>query len=135
VRWLRGRGIEGLAVAPGEPPPAVPDSAVLLGITLAFEPVLPRGKRRGSAQAPPPAGALFTPPPGDRAERLLSRSGLCGARLRDWRISEQGTAIQLGHGTCRELLHLAQGLQERVQRERGVALETRLPVVGSEATG
>ncbi len=133
MRWLRGRKVEAVEVAPGEPLPEIPGTAVLLEVALRPEIVVPKGRRRPRLLPPPPAGALFRTADGQPADAVIGRAGLGGSRLRSWRLTPTGGLVQLGGGSCKDVLLLAQGLQERVERERGVALQTRLPIVGSDA--
>lgn len=132
MRVLRGRKIERVEVPPGEPVPELGGSAVLLEVALRPELVVQKGRRRPKLVPPPAPGELFQTPDGEPAARFFGRAKLGGARLRSWRLLPTGTVIQLGGGTCKDVLLLAQGLQERLEKERGVTLQTRLPVVGSE---
>ncbi len=133
LRWLRGRKVEQVDVPLGEPIPEVPATAALLEVALRPEVTVQKGRRKPRLVPPPHAGALFQTADGQPAEGVIGRSGLGGARLRSWRMTPAGSVIQLGGGTCKDVLLLAQGLQERVEKERGVALQTRLPIVGVEA--
>ena len=130
VRYLTGRRIEEVAVPADEPPPALPSTAVLIAVGLDPQPAA-----RGTLPPPARAGVLFSVVDGEGVEALLRVAGLTGARLRSWRVSsvEPGTVIQLGGGSCRDVLLLAQGLRERVEKEQGVALEHRLPIIGTDA--
>lgn len=133
VRWFRGRRFEEIAVPAGEAPPEIPATAVLVAVALSPEPRMINPRRRFQADPPPFAGALFTPPDGDAVGRLLGRAGLGTARLRSWQLTPAGTVVQLGGGSCRDVLLLAQGLTERIEKERGVSLQPRLAVFGTDA--
>lgn len=131
LRWQVGRRVETVEVAPGEAPPELPKTAVLLELALRPELTVPKGRRKPRIVAPLPAGSLFAAPDGEAAD-VLRRAGLGGSRLRSWRLTREGLIVQLGGGSCKDVLLFAQGLQERVERERGVTLTTRLPIVGVE---
>lgn len=110
-------------------PPAIGDTSILLGITL----------RRASAShtwltPPNRPGTLFVDIPDTTVAKELNRSGVLGTRLRKWRLShtEPGTIVHLGGSTFKDLQMLIQGIRMRVEKTRGVALETRIPVLGNE---
>ena len=127
LRWLKGRRIIEHRVDPGADIPALKPSEIPLDVRLDAE-----FSRRHRLRPPPRTGQLFTAPRGAAVADLLRRSGLCGARLRSWRLSdvEPGTVVQIGRGTCRDVELLARGVVERVQRTRGVELSFRIPVIG-----
>jgi UDP-N-acetylmuramate dehydrogenase len=130
LRWWSGRSIHTEKIAPGTPLPTVPPSAILVDLCLENN-----GQPSKLLRRPPPRpGALFDAPDGGKAAGELDRSHLGGARLRSWRLSEvePGVAVNLGGGTAKDLLLLMQGVQARVESERGVSLKARLPVVGAE---
>lgn len=135
LRWTNGRKVEEVEVVPGEPIPDVPKTSVLVAVALRLAPDMGKLRRRFSTDAPPAAGALLAASDGLPVADVLQATGLLGTRLRHWRLSavEPGTLVHLGGGTCKDVLLLANGLIERAQRERGVALNTRLPVLGTDA--
>lgn len=135
LRWTNGRKVEQVEVAPGEPLPEWPKSAVLVAVALRTEPAMGKLRRRFQADPPPAAGALLSATDGLPVGDVLNATGLLGARLRHWRLSavEPGTVVHLGGGNCKDVLLLANGLIERAHRERGVALNTRLPIMGTES--
>lgn len=130
IRLLRGRRIEELTLEPGEDLPTIPPTAVILEVALAPEVTLLKGRRKPRLPEPPPPASLFNATDDLPVSAMLARAGVGNARLRSWRLSSSGTVIQLGGGTCKDVLLLASGLADRVQRERGVELKTRLNIVG-----
>ncbi len=88
-------------------------------------------------KSPPHPAMLFGDPAHDTAARVLVKAGIVGTRFRDWRLSitEPGAIVQLGLGTSEDLALLVKAVQHQVDRERGVELEPRIPIVGERATG
>lgn len=134
VRWLRGRSVESHAIAPSDPPPALPDTAVLVDITL--RPGLLASRALGRV-GPAPCGLLFADPPptrggGRSAGEVLDDFRLTGTRLRAWKLAAEtpGRVVNLGGGTARDLMMLAKGVSARCEQLLGLPLELRLPVVG-----
>ena len=87
------------------------------------------------ANRPPPApGAIFHEVDHTTVGMELDRAGLSGTRLRRWRISRivPGTVVQLGGGSCRDLMLLVQGARHQVEKTRGVKLKTAIPLLGNE---
>ena len=129
VRIARGGRVQTLTWEDNAEPPAIGDTSILLGITL----------RRASAShtwltPPNRPGTLFVDIPDTTVAKELNRSGVLGTRLRKWRLShtEPGTIVHLGGSTFKDLQMLIQGIRMRVEKTRGVALETRIPVLGNE---
>lgn len=123
VRWWKGRRVEAVPVC-GEVP-ELPGTAVPIDVI-----VVPRGRVR-----PRPApGVLFEGQSGDRATEL-DRAGLGEARLRAWRLAPGGAMVNLGGGTCADLLALAQGVGDRVERLRGARLRLHPPILGAQVLG
>lgn len=133
IRLLRGRRVEELSFEPGEELVELPTTSVILEVALATEPTIIKGRRKPRLPAAHPPASLFSPVDELPVSAVLARAGVGNARLRAWRLSASGTVIQLGGGTCKDVLLLASGLADRVQRERGVELKTRLSVVGVDA--
>ncbi len=113
----------------GEPPPRLGDTTVLTSITL----------RRVSAarswlNAPHPAGTLFSEVDNTNVAKELRKAGVLGTRLRRWRLSmtAPGTVVHLGGGSFNDLQMLVKGIRMRVEKTRGVSLQTRIPVLGNE---
>lgn len=134
VRWLRGRSIESHDIALADPLPTMPDTAVLVDITL--RPGLLASRALGRV-GPAPSGLLFSDPPvarggGRSAGEILDDARLTGTRLREWRLAPEapGRVINLGGGTARDLIMLAKGVSARCEQLLGLPLELRLPVVG-----
>jgi UDP-N-acetylenolpyruvoylglucosamine reductase len=88
-------------------------------------------------KSPPSPAALFGDPAHDTAARVLVKTGIVGTRFKDWRLSsaEPGALVQLGEGTSEDLALLVKAVQHQVDRDRGVTLEQRIPIVGDRATG
>lgn len=134
ISWLRGRRVERVEIGPAEAPPEIPKTAIPLALALRTAPEVVRGRRRPWLERPVVPGALFVSPKGEDLGVLLSDSNLAGTRLRSWRLSPHapGAVVQLGGGSCKDVLLLAQGLQERVERSLGVTLKPRLPILGTD---
>jgi UDP-N-acetylmuramate dehydrogenase len=128
LRRIRGGRIESMVIAADEPVPEVVAPVVPLAVGLSIG----RPKR-----SPPRPAMLFGDPAHDTAARVLVKAGIVGTRFRDWRLSiaEPGSIVQLGDGTCEDLALLVKAVQHQVDRERGVELEPRIPVVGDRASG
>jgi UDP-N-acetylenolpyruvoylglucosamine reductase len=129
VQVMRSQGPTTLNWADDGPPPKVGDTSVLSNITL----------RRVSAarswlMRPIAAGQIFEDVQDSSVEKELTRSGVLGTRLRRWRLSSTapGTIVHLGGGTFSDLQMLVKGVRMRVEKTRGVTLQTRIPVLGNE---
>lgn len=134
IRWLRGRSVESHDVAVHDPLPAMPDTAILVDITL--RPGLLSSRALGRV-GPAPTGLLFSDPPvarggGRSAGEILDDARLLGTRLRAWRLASEapGRVVNQGEGTARDLLMLAKGVAARAEQVLGLPLEVRLPIVG-----
>jgi len=110
-------------------PPRLGDTTVLTSITL----------RRASASrswlsGPLPAGTLFSEVDDSSVAKELDKAGVLGTRLRRWRLSTTvpGTVVHLGGGSFSDLQLLVKGIRMRVEKTRGVSLQTRIPVLGNE---
>ena len=129
VKVMRTQGATTLSWAAEGPPPKVGETSVLCSITL---------RRVSAARSwltqPTPAGQLFQDVVDSSVARELTRSGVIGTRLRRWRLSPTapGTVVQLGGGTFSDLQMLIKGIRMRVEKTRGVSLQTRIPVLGNE---
>jgi len=110
-------------------PPRLGETTVLTSVTL----------RRVSASrawlsGPRPVGTLFSEVDDSSVAKELDKAGVLGTRLRRWRLSttEPGTVVHLGGGSFNDLQLLVKGIRMRVEKTRGVSLETRIPVLGNE---
>ena len=83
----------------------------------------------------PSAGSVFKNLPGMPAGRLIEELGLKGRRLGDVQISKKHAnfMINKGQGTASDMLKLIRLVQETVQKERGLFLETEIVVIGEES--
>jgi len=131
LSWYKGRGVERLVVPESAAPPSSPPSAVLLDIELPLT-----GRRIRTRRSPPPCGTLFADDGPVPSTPQLRAAGLLGTRLRAWRMAETepGTLVNRGGGDCDSALLLARGMSEHARRVRGVDLQIRIPVVGSESS-
>ena len=129
VDVLRGGRVQQMEWPMEGPPPSWGEQTVLLRVHLRRA-LGARQWRKG----PSPAGKLFSDPQDSALAKELNRAGVLGTRLRRWRLSptEPGTVIQLGGGTYKDLQMLVKGLRIRVEKTRGLTLETRIPVLGNE---
>jgi UDP-N-acetylmuramate dehydrogenase len=114
---------------PSDGAPRLGDATVLLSITL----------RRVSAArswlaGPDRSGTLFGAVADTTVARELEKAGVLGTRLRRWRLSvtQPGAVVHLGGGTFSDLQMLVKGIKMRVEKTRGITLETRIPVLGNE---
>jgi UDP-N-acetylmuramate dehydrogenase len=78
-------------------------------------------------------GSVFTNPPGDHAARLVEASGLKGFRIGDASVSEKHAnfIINHGHATSADLEQLIGHVQETVERQYGVRLNTEVRIMGA----
>lgn len=135
VRWFKGRGISELPVEEHSTPPEATRTALVLSVDVGPGLLLYDGV---DGPLPPRAGTLFADPEvaGRRrsAGSLLVENDIPGARLRDWRLSmdDPGLVVNLGQGTARDLALLAQGVSARLEKSRGIKLETRIPLRGQD---
>ena len=128
VRVLRGGRIVELEWPDEGPIPSIGETTIVTSVTL----------RRASASrrwltAPPAPGTLFADVDHAIVANELHRAGVLGTRLRSWRLSrvEPGTVVHLGTGTFTDLSLLIKGVKVRVEKTRGVRLEPRIPILGT----
>jgi UDP-N-acetylmuramate dehydrogenase len=114
---------------PEDGPPKLSDATILLSLTL----------RRATASrrwltGPKPPGVLFADEANTAIGKELERAGVLGTRLRSWRMSteEPGRVVQLGGGSFNDLQMLIKSIRMRVEKSRGITLQPRIPVLGSE---
>lgn len=83
----------------------------------------------------PSAGSTFKRPEGYFAGKLIQDAGLAGYRIGDAQVSEKhcGFVINRGNATAIEILQLIFDVQEKVQKEFGVKLETEVRILGEDA--
>ena len=111
------------------PPPRIGESSIITSITM---------RRAAAARSwlvrPRDAGQLFEEVDDSSVGKELLRSGVLGTRLRRWRLSATapGTVVHLGGGTFSDLQMLIKGIRVRVEKSRGVTLQTQIPVIGHE---
>jgi UDP-N-acetylenolpyruvoylglucosamine reductase len=135
VRWFRGRTTDDVTVEESSDPPEIPRTAVLLSVDIGPGLLLFDGV---DGPLPPRAGRLFDDPDlGGRRRAvadILVSADIPGSRLRDWRLSreEPGLVVNLGAGTARDLHLLAQGVSARLEKSRGIKLETRISIHGRD---
>lgn len=79
----------------------------------------------------PSAGSVFKRPAGYFAGQLIEQVGLKGYIVGDAQVSEKhaGFIINRGSATCTDIVHLIELIQEKVQKETGVALECEIRVL------
>lgn len=128
LQVLRGGRVVDLSWNDTELPPKMGDSTVLLSITM----------RRATASrtwlTPPPSpGTLFQNVNDAVIGKELHKAGVLGTRLRSWRLStvEPGTIVHLGRGSFQDLAMLLKGVKVRVEKTRGITLEPRIPILGT----
>jgi UDP-N-acetylmuramate dehydrogenase len=126
---LRGGRIVQMQWPTDGPAPALGENSILLRIHLRRA-LAARHWRIGPART----GTLFADPKDSSSAKELTRAGVLGTRLRRWRLSqtEPGTVVHLGGGSFKDLQMLVKGLRMRVEKTRGLTLETRIPVLGNE---
>jgi UDP-N-acetylmuramate dehydrogenase len=80
-------------------------------------------------------GSVFTNPPGDHAARLVEASGLKGYRIGDASVSEKHANFIINHGnaTADDLERLIGYVQDTVERQHGVRLQTEVRILGVHA--
>ncbi|MGH8139556.1 MAG: UDP-N-acetylmuramate dehydrogenase [Steroidobacteraceae bacterium] len=78
-------------------------------------------------------GSVFTNPPGDHAARLVEAAGLKGYRVGDASVSQKHANFIINHGqaTSADLEELIGHVQETVERQHGVRLNTEVRIMGA----
>jgi len=129
ISVLQGGRVQAFPVSEDDGWPALAKTAIPLGITL-----MRRPPPRVEILPPPPPGALFGSVLDSTPGRELERAGVSGTRLRRWRLAriEPGSLVQLGGGSCKDLMMLVSGIRQRVEKTRGAKLEVRIPLLGNE---
>ena len=92
--------------------------------------------RRGATQPTqqPSCGSVFRNPPGDHAARLIESAGLKGRSIGGACVSEKHAnfIINTGTATATDLESLIVLVQETVERQHGIRLQTEVRIVGEE---
>ncbi len=80
----------------------------------------------------PSAGSAFKRPQGAFAAALIEECGLKGFRVGDAQVSEKhaGFLVNRGSATCGEMLAVMERVRETVLREKGIALESEIRLLG-----
>ena len=91
-------------------------------------------KRRTSQPRESSAGCIFKNPAAVPAGKLVDELGLKGARIGGAKVSEVhgNFVVNDGGATAADVLGLIAKVKESAQRERGIALETEVQIVGEE---
>jgi UDP-N-acetylmuramate dehydrogenase len=78
-------------------------------------------------------GSVFTNPPGDHAARLIEASGLKGYRIGDASVSQKHANFIINHGqaTAADVERLIVHVQETVERDHRVRLNTEVRIMGA----
>ncbi len=91
-------------------------------------------KRRTSQPRESSAGCIFKNPGTIPAGKLVEELGLKGSRIGGAMVSEihGNFIVNDGQATAADVLALIARVKETAQRERGIALETEVQIVGEE---
>ena len=83
----------------------------------------------------PNAGSVFRNPPGDHAARLIESCGLKGLRLGGAEVSTRHAnfIVNTGGASAAHIEALIARVRDTVLRERGVALEAEVRILGEES--
>ena len=82
----------------------------------------------------PSAGSIFKRPEGHFAGKLIEDSGLKGYTIGGAQVStlHAGFIVNVGNATAKDILELIKYIQDVVNRDYGVELETEVKVVGED---
>ncbi|MBQ8298942.1 MAG: UDP-N-acetylmuramate dehydrogenase [Clostridia bacterium] len=82
----------------------------------------------------PSAGSVFKRPEGFFAGKLIEDSGLKGYRIGGAEVStlHAGFIVNAGGATSKDILDLIKHIQETVQKNYGVMLETEVKIIGED---
>ena len=127
LRWLSGKGIVEKHYEKGVLPCFKKSKNILLSLTL-------KSISSGKLRSPTRNGHIMTLTSKDKIESTFKQYQLCGIRLKTWLLSREnpGQVIQLGGGSCRDLLILHQGLKERIKKIGGKTLILCMSPFGKE---
>ena len=91
-------------------------------------------KRRTSQPRESSAGCIFKNPGTVPAGKLVDDLGLKGARIGGAKVSEMhgNFIVNDGKASAADVLDLIEKVREAAQRERGIALETEVQIIGEE---
>lgn len=80
----------------------------------------------------PSAGSTFKRPEGAFASALIDRCGLKGYRVGGVEVSTKhaGFVVNIGGGTCADVLQLIKDVQEKVKNDTGYWLEPEVEILG-----
>ena len=127
LRWLSGKGVIEEPYEKGTFPTPNKSKYILLSLKL-------EGIHSGKLKTPLKNGHIMSLGPKERVEDIFKQYQLCGIRLKTWLLSREnpGRVIQLGGGSCRDLLLLHQGLKERIKKVGGKKLILCISPFGKE---
>ena len=128
LRWLQGKKILEEKIDVVDKKFSRPTkNKILLSLTIKKSP-------KNRLASPKRTGEIFLSPSRMSIQDLFTQYQLCGIRLKNWLLSRQnpGRMIQLGTGSCRDLLILHQGLNERVKKISGKTIALSLSPFGKE---
>ena len=82
----------------------------------------------------PSAGSVFKRPEGFFAGKLIEDSGLKGYKIGGAEVStlHAGFIVNAGNATSKDILDLIKYIQETVQKNYGVLLETEVKIIGED---
>ena len=123
---LKGRRTEKRIFSPHESIPKLEKGAIPLGVHI-------KGRRLRKRKGPLQPGLIFNDLKDTKLQKAIAAAAVGGIRLRDWQISGEtkGQVVNLGKGSCKDLLLLAKGLQDRIKKASGRRPDIRLPIIGS----
>jgi UDP-N-acetylmuramate dehydrogenase len=123
---------------------ALPEDAVVTGVTVILEPGDPVSirremdaardwRRRTQPLAEPNCGSVFKNPPDDHAARLIEAAGLKGRRVGGAQVSTKHANFIVADPGARadDVLALIRSVQAGVERAAGVRLEPEVHLVGA----
>ncbi|HFD79466.1 MAG TPA: UDP-N-acetylmuramate dehydrogenase [Gammaproteobacteria bacterium] len=85
----------------------------------------------------PSCGSVFRNPPHDFAARLIEQCGLKGERIGKAQVSEKHAnfIVNLGGASAADIEALIRYVQEQVQQQKGIRLQTEVCIVGEFERG
>jgi len=93
-----------------------------------------RRRREKQPLTLPSAGSVFKRPPGSFAGMLIEQAGLKGFRVGGAEVSTMhaGFIVNMGNATARDVEELIRHVQQVVQGQTGILLETEIRILGEE---